>query len=49
MADGRHVGKYWKYQIRLAMDHLGQNLADRIPSRSRNVRHDVTAMTTTVT
>jgi len=33
----------------LAMDQLGRNLAGRIPSRSRHVRHDAVAMTTAVT
>jgi len=32
----------------LAMDHLGRNLAGRIPSRSRHVRHNAVAMATAV-
>jgi len=32
----------------LAMDQWGRNLADRIPSRSRHVRHNAVAMATAV-
>jgi len=32
----------------LAMDQLGRNLAGRIPSRSRHVRHNAVAMATGV-
>jgi len=32
----------------LAMDQLGRNLARRIPSRSRYVRHNAVAMVTAV-
>ena len=32
----------------LAMDQFGQNLAGRIPSRSRHVRHNAVAMATAV-
>jgi len=32
----------------LAVDQLGRNLAGRIPSRSRHVRHNAVAMATAV-
>ena len=32
----------------LAMDPLGRNLAGRIPSRSRHLRHNAVAMATAV-
>jgi len=51
MADGRHVGKYWKYwrkKLAYQMDRLGQNLGGRIPSRPQHVRHDAVAMVTAV-
>jgi len=34
--------------VRLAINQLGRNLGDRIPSRSQHVRHDAVAMTTAV-
>jgi len=43
MADGRHVGKYLNTITHLAIDRLGQNLACRISSLSRHVRHNAVA------
>jgi len=48
MADGRHVGKYWKYHNAPSNgpNQLGRNLAGRILSCSRHFRHNAVAMAT---
>jgi len=46
MADGHHIGKYWKYHKSPSNGPIGTNLAGRIPSRSRHVRHNAVAMAT---
>ena len=48
MADGRHVGKYWKYHNSPSNGPIGRKLAGRIPSRFRHVRHNAVAIATAV-
>ena len=48
MADGRHVGKYWKYGNSPSNGPIGTKLGWSHPSRFRHVRHNSVAMTTAV-